>query len=121
MTFVGRLLLLKAGKRSNVRFISRDEGSCFANAMSRPHSRRSPPDRDPNWVPNAPSIPNTTPDSRTAYSVQVEKRAKTRVLSVDPHGGRCLIENCAATRSVDFCHCFPRYLAQENDLVRVNL
>jgi hypothetical protein len=41
-----------------------------------------------------------------------------RASLVDPAGGRCLIENCDASRGVDYIHCVPRYLRENSKLVR---
>ncbi|KAF8447154.1 hypothetical protein L210DRAFT_3525025, partial [Boletus edulis BED1] len=39
---------------------------------------------------------------------------KNRVLAVDPHEGRCLIENCNPARAVKFAHCYPRHLTKDS-------
>ncbi|KIJ23997.1 hypothetical protein M422DRAFT_56591 [Sphaerobolus stellatus SS14] len=52
---------------------------------------------------------------RVPRDVQISQSARTRVQSADPNQGRCLIENCAEYRCVEFCHCFPS--SQRKDLI----
>ncbi|KAF8445086.1 hypothetical protein L210DRAFT_3758925 [Boletus edulis BED1] len=52
--------------------------------------------------------------SRRLYHESVSDEAKKRVLAVDPHKGRCLIENCNPARAVKFAHCYPRRLTKDS-------
>ncbi|KAG6372243.1 hypothetical protein JVT61DRAFT_8044 [Boletus reticuloceps] len=52
--------------------------------------------------------------SRRLYDGSVSNEAKKRVLAVDPHKGRCLIQNCNPARAVEFAHCYPRRLTKDS-------
>ncbi|KAF8435483.1 hypothetical protein L210DRAFT_3762736 [Boletus edulis BED1] len=56
---------------------------------------------------------STTPSKRL-YHESVSNEAKNRVLAVDPHEGRCLIENCNPARAVEFAYCYPRRLTKDS-------
>ncbi|KAF8637443.1 hypothetical protein AX17_002808 [Amanita inopinata Kibby_2008] len=58
-----------------------------------------------------------TANSCLAAYARVSDGTKIRVRTVDPNGGRCLIENCAKYRAVQFVHCFPKRLQNDDKLL----
>ena len=59
----------------------------------------------------------TTLPSHQNYNIAISKSTKKRVWDVDPNGGCCLVEN--TTRSVEYCHCIPRRIMKERNIVCV--
>jgi hypothetical protein len=54
-----------------------------------------------------PTVATTTPSKRLQVH-SISAGTKARVRDADPHGGRCLVENCPPERAVEFAHCYPR-------------
>ncbi|KAF8129828.1 hypothetical protein EV363DRAFT_1086995, partial [Boletus edulis] len=48
------------------------------------------------------------------FAPVLARTPKNRVLAVDPHEGRCLIENCNPARAVEFAYCYPRRLTKDS-------
>jgi hypothetical protein len=60
----------------------------------------------------------TTPEACQLYDfAKPNENTKKRVLKADPNGGRCLITN--KDDPMNFCHCIPRKMMKETDIVRV--
>ncbi|KAH7920461.1 hypothetical protein BV22DRAFT_1133048 [Leucogyrophana mollusca] len=47
----------------------------------------------------------------------VRQSTKERVQAVDPNEGRCLVENCSSTRSIEYCHLLSRKSRQNATLL----
>jgi hypothetical protein len=56
---------------------------------------------------HVPTVASTTPSKRLQVQ-SISAGTKERVRAADPHGGRCLVENCREDRAVEFAHCYPR-------------
>jgi hypothetical protein len=53
---------------------------------------------------NTDSIVESTPLSCLEDNTRRETELKDRVLETDPHHGRCIVENCDASRAIKYCH-----------------
>ena len=50
------------------------------------------------------SIVVSTPLSRLETNTRRETELRDRVLETDPNHGRCIVENCDASRAIEYCH-----------------
>lgn len=57
----------------------------------------------------------TTPEHRPNYDMRISSDTKKRVQRSSPSGVRCLITN--GRHSVEYCHCIPRRILKENEVV----
>ena len=64
------------------------------------------------------STVETTPSSRIQDEQRRLAELKGRVLATDPNHGRCIVENCDASRAIEYCHIIARNNWKDNKLVR---
>jgi hypothetical protein len=57
----------------------------------------------------------TTPPSRPNYEMRIAESVKDKVRLAGPIGDSCLITK--GSHSVDFCHCIPRRILKEPEIV----
>ncbi|GJJ05925.1 hypothetical protein Clacol_000112 [Clathrus columnatus] len=84
------------------------KGKGVGDGSDNPYDHDYVPEQDWDDQDVEPSAVETTPSSRLERDYGLNEKTKDRVRTNDPNQGRCLIENCSESRSVDFCHCVPR-------------
>jgi hypothetical protein len=62
-------------------------------------------------------VRGSTPSARPLYSTTFSDLDKERVLKADPNEGLCLLTNYDF--STDFCHCIPKNVMNDDEMVRV--
>lgn len=62
-------------------------------------------------------IAESTPETRTTYEIGFKERIRVNV--ADPNDGRCLVTNALNTAPVQYCHCIPRRVMNDENLVCV--
>ena len=64
------------------------------------------------------SAAETTPSSRLQDENRRSAEVRRRVLVSDPNHGRCIVENCDASRAIEYCHLIARINWKDDKLVR---
>ncbi|KAF8692826.1 hypothetical protein AX14_002379 [Amanita brunnescens Koide BX004] len=63
------------------------------------------------------SAAETTPSSRLQDENRRSAEVRRRVLVSDPNHGRCIVENCDASRAIEYCHLIARINWKDDKLL----